>query len=393
MQRHGHPSAAGSPDAPPPSPQPDQDSGDESDSSSASGRSLMSMSVHASSVTSMGSVRAGSPTPSVMTMNSCIRANVFRQEYGRGLNNFSEVYRLPADEDEFERLDYQHLMFIEVMGKYPQPLYEVLAYEPGVRKSVVDLGCGSGSWILDVAHDFPHVDAVGVDLIPLQVTCTNGECPSRAQGFRHPSCRHMPPNCRSEIDDINLGLQHYTSEFNVAHVRLVSSGIRDYQNLIDQIALTLKPGGLIELTEFDFRVYGADRRPVPLASQPSALARWMSLAHTAVQQQGGEPDAANHLYRWTTAHPAFYDVEYREWWYQTSTFYPGNDEVARTRNRHGALMRDDILAFLLSGRPLLLGTGLPEQILDPIEEAARQELLEGRTPNYIRLEQVYARRR
>lgn len=37
-------------------------------------------------------------------------------------------------------------MFKEVMGKYPPPLYEVLADTPGEHKTCVDLGCGSGSW-------------------------------------------------------------------------------------------------------------------------------------------------------------------------------------------------------------------------------------------------------
>ena len=103
-------------------------------------------------------------------------------------------------------------MFIEVMGKYPDPLYDVLAVEPGARKTVVDLGCGSGSWcvalcparaatdaahrVFDVAHDFRHVNVVAVDLIPLQATCVDGPCPSVLQGSPHPSCRHMPPNCR-----------------------------------------------------------------------------------------------------------------------------------------------------------------------------------------------------
>ena len=31
--------------------------------------------------------------------------------------------------------------------------------------------------------------------------------------------------CRSEVDDINLGLQHFYDSFNVAHARLVSSGV------------------------------------------------------------------------------------------------------------------------------------------------------------------------
>jgi hypothetical protein len=33
-----------------------------------------------------------------------MRAQAFILEYGRGLNNNSEVYRLPADEEEMERL-------------------------------------------------------------------------------------------------------------------------------------------------------------------------------------------------------------------------------------------------------------------------------------------------
>ena len=38
-------------------------------------------------------------------------------------------------------------MFMEVMGKYPAPLPEVLAEDPsGEPKAAVDLGCGSGSW-------------------------------------------------------------------------------------------------------------------------------------------------------------------------------------------------------------------------------------------------------
>ena len=79
----------------------DMDSGDESDTSSADGRSLMSVSVQASSVTS---VDGDTPPPSIMSINSCIRASVFRNEFGRNLNNYSEIYRLPADIDEFERL-------------------------------------------------------------------------------------------------------------------------------------------------------------------------------------------------------------------------------------------------------------------------------------------------
>jgi len=48
--------------------------------------------------------RSSSPM-SVISLTDSMRANVlYRQEHGRGLNNYSEIYRLPVDDEEFERL-------------------------------------------------------------------------------------------------------------------------------------------------------------------------------------------------------------------------------------------------------------------------------------------------
>lgn len=157
-------------------------------------------------------MRSASPAPSVYSMTSSLREAAFRQEYGRGLNNFSDVYQLPADEEELQRLgaslvfiiriratllidalltDHQHEMFKAVMGRYPPPLPGVLQEDPAQPKTVVDLGCGSGSWyafahrlsilkayrspnrILDVARDFSHCTAVAIDLVPMQALCVS----------------------------------------------------------------------------------------------------------------------------------------------------------------------------------------------------------------------------
>ncbi|KAI0639896.1 hypothetical protein C8Q77DRAFT_1083515 [Trametes polyzona] len=323
-------------------------------------------------------MRSASPAPSVYSMTSSLRAASYRHEFGRGINNYSEVYRLPADDEEFERLDHQHIMFQEAMGRYPPCLPEVLADDtPGVTKTCVDLGCGSGSWIIDVAKDFPHCSAVAVDLVPMQDV-------------------NMPPNCRSEVDDINLGLQHFYGAFNVAHARLVSSGIRDYAGLIDEMAQTLRPRGLIELSEFDFRVYDADKQPIlpeRLEEDTPWLARWMNMANVAVEQRGGEPGAANHLHRWVAGHHLLEDAVYREVWFQTGPWKEGNDPETARENRIGAMMRDDILAFLKSGRPLLLSNGLDISMVDELEQHAERELREASIKTYIRVESVYARRK
>jgi len=109
------------------------------------------------------SMRSASPAPSVFSVTSSLRAQAYRQEYGRGLNNYSEVYRLPADDEELHRLgmfrsppflsfslthstDRQHEMFCKAIGKYPPPLPEIMADDGFEVKAVLDLGCGSGSW-------------------------------------------------------------------------------------------------------------------------------------------------------------------------------------------------------------------------------------------------------
>jgi SAM-dependent methyltransferase len=323
------------------------------------------------------SMRSASPVPSVASVTSSLRAQAYRHEYGRGLNNYSDVYRLPADDEELDRLDKQHVMFCRVMGKYPPPLPQIMAEDGFEVKAILDLGCGSGSWVMDVAREFPHSSAVAVDLVPMQSLS-------------------MPPNLRSEVDDINLGLEHFYGDFNVVHCQLISSGIRDYHSLINHISHVLRPGGLVDLTEFPFSFTGFDRQPVlpPAGSfQPPWTPLLMSYINRAVRARGGDADASTHLHEWVSNHPAFEDVVYREFWIPCSPWMTGNNPVTKFWNEIGSTMRDDIKAFFRSARPLLLGYGLEEGFIDAMEQNADKELDEAITPVYVLIENVYARKK
>lgn len=46
-----------------------------------------------------------------------------------------------------------------------------------------------------------------------------------------------------------------------------------------------------------------------------------------------------------------------------------------------------------SARPLILGTGVPEHVLDPVEHEASRELIENRAPAYICVEGTYGRKK
>ncbi|THV06547.1 S-adenosyl-L-methionine-dependent methyltransferase [Dendrothele bispora CBS 962.96] len=318
------------------------------------------------------SMRSASPVPSVRSISSSFRAQAYTHEYGRGLNNYSEVYRLPADDEELFRLDTQHVMFTKLMGKYHPKMAEVMVDDvPGEPKAVLDLGCGSGMWIMDVAKDFPNCSAVAVDLVPMQSL-------------------DMPSNLRSEVDDINLGLEHFYGDFNVVHARLISTGIKDYEGLINHIAFVLRPGGLIDLMEYDFHVYDENHRRVQVdtsAVEGPWWARWMAFANVAARQRGGDVDAATHICSWVRNHPMFEDVQYREFWIPCSPWkkdFPLDISMC---------MRDDILAFLKSGRPLLLGSGVPEETVRQLEVNAEREQLRASQRHYVRLQCVWAQKK
>ena len=84
--------------------------------------------------------------------------------------------------------DAQHIMFKEIMGMYAPCMDQIMEDDvPGEPKTILDLGCGSGSWcafspllhspqlyaysiyrIMEAAREYPNCNAVAVDLVPMQ---------------------------------------------------------------------------------------------------------------------------------------------------------------------------------------------------------------------------------
>ncbi|KAJ7747808.1 hypothetical protein B0H16DRAFT_1554658 [Mycena metata] len=317
--------------------------------------------------------------PSIWAMSLAIQARAFKQEYG---HDYTEVHRLAAAEEKIaiDRLIGEHEMFKAVLGKYPPSLPEVMQPDgdpSAPKKACLDLGCGCGLWVMELAREFPECLAVGVDLVPMQSSS-------------------MPDNCMSEVDDINLGLEHFYGNFNVVHARMIAAGIKDFVHFIDECSHVLRPDGLLNIVEFDFHVYdhmedGKHRRcevDGTSSAQP-ALARWLTFADAAAQRSGGQTYAATHLERWVSAHPAFERFVYRDDWIPVSP-HTSLDEF---QTRMGSLMRDNLLTFLKSGRPLLLGTGVPEETIDELQVNAERELNAAERLQYIRCQSIYCRKK
>lgn len=357
---------------------PPQLESDYEDSIDDDGSSILgsSRSAAATSVTSYdASMRSPSPALSVIPITDSMRERILRQEYGRGLNNYSEVYCLPADDEEWDRLRKQYTLLSDLLGKYAPPVDDIMRDEgPGTEvKRCLDLGCGNGSWIMDVARDFPHCEAVAVDLVPMQSLT-------------------MPPNLRSEVDDINLGLEHFYGDFNMVHAWLIASGIKDYGQLIDQISHVLRPGGLIDVMEWDFHVYDSNFNDIKLSTNelgPPWLARFVTFVQSAMRNRGGDIDGPARMETLIRNHPSFENLVHRDHWIPPSPWVKDQPDLISS----SLMLREDILEFLKSATPLLLSDGLRPDILELLQNNTRQELIDATFPQWSRLRRVYATKR
>ncbi len=68
-------------------------------------------------------------------------------------------YVLPKDLDETNRLDFQHYMLRSFFrGNYLAPIRQ--------PRDILDVGCGTGRWAMELATEFPDANVIGVDIAP-----------------------------------------------------------------------------------------------------------------------------------------------------------------------------------------------------------------------------------
>ncbi|KAG8912285.1 hypothetical protein FRC01_005177 [Tulasnella sp. 417] len=194
-----------------------------------------------------------SPSLSVYSYHSSVDGStMLRDIHGRTFNNTSDNYMLPADVAEHGRLDLQHEMLKKKRGGLfyaPQAVRKALAPREGSRPSILDVGSGSGTWVIEMGRQFPHAEVVGLDLAPANLSSP------------------PPPNCRFECDDANLGLLHYKGGFDVVHASCVTLGITNYRKFMDEVAEILRPGGVFLTVAGDMQIYDENQNLLPLINE------------------------------------------------------------------------------------------------------------------------------
>ncbi|KAK7413919.1 hypothetical protein QQX98_007186 [Neonectria punicea] len=100
---------------------------------------------------------------------------------------------------------------------------EILAAPIGENpQSVLDVGCGTGTWAIEFADQYPSAEVLGVDLSPIQPNL-------------------VPPNCKFEVDDINKPWTYPEHNFDFVHLRAMTGCIPDWTEFYKKAFKSLKP--------------------------------------------------------------------------------------------------------------------------------------------------------
>ncbi|KIK93374.1 hypothetical protein PAXRUDRAFT_517629 [Paxillus rubicundulus Ve08.2h10] len=110
---------------------------------------------------------------------------------------------------------------------------------------VLDIGCGTGTWILECARVWKDCHFVGLDIVPL-----------------HPDLRHMSPDLAKRVTWVQANfleeLPFQNEEFDFVHVKRIARGVPEdkWDDLFQEITRVMKSGAAFEIIEEDLMFPG-----------------------------------------------------------------------------------------------------------------------------------------
>ena len=156
-----------------------------------------------------------------------------------GSSQSENTYFIDAENAaEMARLTNQDRLMTKSMGGlFPERLDLTQIHD------ILDIGCGPGGWVLDVAREYPEKQVVGIDISTLMVEYARYQ--AYIQGLNNISFRVM--NALEPLD-------FRDSSFDMVNVRFISGFMPSvvWSRFMQECLRIMRPGGVVRLTEPEY---------------------------------------------------------------------------------------------------------------------------------------------
>jgi SAM-dependent methyltransferase len=138
---------------------------------------------------------------------------------------------------ELSRLDHQAGLVIDAIGHLPHDLRKIRF------QKILDLGCGSGRWALDMAYQHPDAEVVGVDTSNILVEYAR----ARAKTMKRRNLKFIPFDAlQGNLNDLGKG------SYDLVNIRFAvgwARGLAQWANLLKRCHEWNTIGGYTVVTE------------------------------------------------------------------------------------------------------------------------------------------------
>ncbi|KAG8955161.1 hypothetical protein FRC04_009619 [Tulasnella sp. 424] len=279
---------------------------------------------------------------------------------GRSFQELNNAYKLPTDSGEHLRLELQHEMVKIMLGgsiyQTPELVKAALSSRENLKRRVLDVGAGSGKWVIDMAEEFPHADVSGIDLVLPNVLTDSSRC--------------VPTNCSFRVADANKDMGKIDLTYDLIHLRSVESGIHESDLFFFEAARVLRPGGILLLGGGNPQLIDENAKIVPLQKPgdegiwfPVQWMLWRNLVPFGRDDPSGKE-----------SNPNYGNVRIHEILVPTG---PWPNNLSDTNRKLAEITQQNILRLLPAFKAVLLrDQGLPEEFDDNLVEGAMKEIRE-----------------
>lgn len=250
------------------------------------------------------------------------------------------------NQQELKRLTIQDQMVTDSMGGVLSEQSDAESF-----RRILDVGCATGSWAIEVAKKYPHMSIVGIDISNAMIDY------ARSQAIE----QQVADRVEFRVMDALQLLEFPDDYFDLVNLRFAVGWVRtwDWPKLLNEMLRVLSPGGVIRLTESD----------LSHLQQPDSgmLARWGEMLLRSFYQAGylfeREADGL-------TAHLAPLLTQYGAQHVQIRSY----QITYQARTPDGQKFYDNLTFAMKTGRPFLQKWGgIPEEY-DAICKQAEQDM-------------------